>query len=530
MPSCSTTSSSPLTFDVQYWMSNQCFQCADNGCGSNTYNSACVFYTGPNLSCSGIETNDSIEEAIQKIDEQICSAIGDYSNYQFNCLTAWFGEAITQESQFVNAITAYACEITETLEQFTGVTFPAFQSDITEQIDELDTPTITCASAGVTALDNLQTILTKYCTKFGDIDDALDITSVDWDQCLTVISPPTTISGAFSLLVDQICQIAASSGFVLPEFNNTGTCLEDPGAADSLISTIDKIITRLCLSPTYDGDNITWGCVTEPADNTSIEEAIQNIVTGVNTSLQALPTFSGDFVVTATNPMDPCAGVTVELATPLNLDRFVASNALDASPGTLADKLTEGTNITLDFLSSPGECIVSAAGTTDSYEVKASSSDGSPDFLDVKLAGSTDAGVTISPIYNGGTEKVDLTLEVDTATLLDALLDELIPGTDLYDKFCAKVASCPCNCGTEDCILYEVTETGGAIGNMIVTYTDCASGVSIITYVSEDSTITVCARAGTVEAADNHTSTITAVGSCAGGTTSTTTSTTTTPP
>lgn len=519
------SSSSPITFDVQYFMSSQCFQCEDSGC-SATYNSKCVYYLGPNLTCSGIETGETVEVAIQKIDAQICSAIGDYSSYQFHCLTAWFGETITQESQFVDAITAYACEITETLEQFTGVTFPAFQSEIESDIEDIATPTITCVSAGVTSLDSLQTILTKYCTKFGQIDTAISISGVDWDECLTVVSPPTTIAGAFSLVVDQICQVAALTGAALPTFNNLSTCLASPGAADSLISTVGKIITRLCLSPTYDGDNITWGCVEEPADNESIEDGIQNIITGLNTSLQALPTFDGgDFTVTATNPSDPCAGVTVALATPLNQDRFVAATASDASPSTLQGKITAGTNITLDFVTTPGQMIINGATTALDYKVKASSGDTSPDFLDQKLDGSSAAGITVSPIYNAFTEKVDITLSVNESTLLDLLLDELIPGTALYDKFCEKVALCPCNCGTSDCIQYLIENESGLTQS--VSYRDCVSGSTIPVSLPDGSGMVVCAQAGSVSAGS---CTVTAVQSCAGGTTSSTTSTTTTPP
>lgn len=527
MAGCSSipSSSSPITFDVQYWMSNSCFQCEDNGCGSNTYNSKCVFYAGPNLSCSGIETNDSVEEALQKIDEQICSAIGDYSNYQFNCLVDWFGQSITQESQFVNAITAYTCEIAENLQDFTGVTFPGFQSEVEAQFEEVVTPTITCASAGVTSLDSLQTILTKYCTKFGSIDTALSLSGVDWDQCLTVVSPPTTIAGAFSLVVDQICQVMTLTGAALPTFNNLGSCLASPGAADSLVSTIGKIKTRLCLTPTYDGDNITWGCVEEPADNESIEDGLQNIITGVNTSLQALPTFDGgDFVVTATDAGDPCAGVTVALATPLNQDRFVAATAGDASPSTLQGKTTAGTNVTLDFVTTPGQMIINAASATLDYKVKASSGDDAPNFLDQKLAGDSDAGITLSPIYNSTTKKVDLTLLVNTATLLDLLLDELVVGSDLYTKFCARVALCPCNCGTSDCTQYSVENESGTTQS--VTYTPCSDPVvgAVTLSVSDGSTLTVCAMAGSVTAPG---CTVTAIQSCAGGTTSTTTSTTT---
>jgi len=111
--SCST--GSPVTtFSVQYFYNPNCSDCNET-CGGTVYNSACVIYNGPNLACSSIETGDDLETALQKIDTQICSAIGDYSTYQFNCLTAWYGSDITEESQFVDAITGYACELESTV-------------------------------------------------------------------------------------------------------------------------------------------------------------------------------------------------------------------------------------------------------------------------------------------------------------------------------------------------------------------------------------------------------------------------------
>src|SRR5687768_15827903 len=120
----STCTSTPFSFNVQYFYDNSCFTCNEE-CGTNVGDSKCIAYTGPNLSCSGIETNDSVQTALQKIDEQICAVTGDYSAYSYNCLVDWWGESITTEGDFVDAITSYACEITENLQTFTGVEFPA---------------------------------------------------------------------------------------------------------------------------------------------------------------------------------------------------------------------------------------------------------------------------------------------------------------------------------------------------------------------------------------------------------------------
>ena len=33
---------------------------------------SCVFYEGPNLVCSGVKTNDTLEAVIRKIDAMLC--------------------------------------------------------------------------------------------------------------------------------------------------------------------------------------------------------------------------------------------------------------------------------------------------------------------------------------------------------------------------------------------------------------------------------------------------------------------------
>lgn len=43
------------------------------GCEPTCISSDKVIYNGPNLPCTGIRTADTVEVAIQKIDEKICS-------------------------------------------------------------------------------------------------------------------------------------------------------------------------------------------------------------------------------------------------------------------------------------------------------------------------------------------------------------------------------------------------------------------------------------------------------------------------
>lgn len=338
--SCTNCSGTPFSFDVTLFTSNDCFGCENNGCGNNVQNAKCVIYTGPNLSCSGVETNDSLETILQKIDEQICSAVGDYTTYQFNCLDDWFGDAITSEAVFVNAMTEYACEISTNLTTFTDVTFVTYQDEVDARFEDIEVPAITCSSASVTNTDTLQQVLTKYCTKFAAIDTALDISSVDWNDCLVVVTTPDTIAEGFQLLADQICVVKDAMPASLPTFNNSTSCIAG-GTTDSLVTTIGLIKTRLCEGPTFDRTDLTWECLTVPtfSSNQDITAALQGLIDQVSDLIADFPHFDeGDFAVTSVG--GACDGKAIALQTPLDVDRFVAVSSSDTSPGTLFTKLS----------------------------------------------------------------------------------------------------------------------------------------------------------------------------------------------
>lgn len=492
MSDCSSCSStSPVRFTAQYFYNAQC---AD-GCGTGP-NACCdasdSIYRGPALTCSGINPLDSVATALQKLDEQVCSAIGDYSTYQFNCLEAWCSCTITTESQFVDTITAYACETRSLLNTFVGTTFPSYQTNYDERFTALEVPGITCATASVNSSSTLNQILTAYCTQLTNIKAAINVSTVDWDQCFTVGSPPSTIIAGFDLLIDQICEVKtlAQAAAVLPVFNNTAyTCLSSPGASDTLVQTITKILDVLCGLAEFDPGNISWGCTgSEPAN---LEAGVQQIVDSVDTLLQALPTYSEDFVVTATDPEDPCAGLTISLATPINQDRFVASNDADTSPGTLIDKLSAGTNITLDDTTTPGLVIINSTG--DNYTVKANTA-GSPGFLDAKIKGQTDTtgSITITESYNAGTDKLDLTPSLNTAAFMEYIFSTIENNIEWKSRFCSLVSSC---IPGDICTAYTITNAGGPGETATYSYTDC-TGIAQSGVLAEGGTIDVCALGG----------------------------------
>src|ERR1041385_932057 len=189
------------------------------------------------------------------MDPLLCAATGDYSTYNTYCLAP-----INTQQEFVESISNFVCTLRDDLNTFTETTFPAYQATVTAALAAITSPVITCSSTSVTNTDTLVQVLTKYCTKFGAIDTALSLSTVTWNSCYTVSPTPTTIAAGFNVLIGQICTLktAVEAAAVLPIFNNTGTCLPSPGASDTLTSTINKIITRLCQTGTLDLSTLTW--------------------------------------------------------------------------------------------------------------------------------------------------------------------------------------------------------------------------------------------------------------------------------
>lgn len=360
-PNCQGTSNN---YNITYSYAGNC---QPSDCGGTQLSSKCVYYSGPNLSCSGINTNDSVELALQKIDTKLCSVVADYSTYQMNCLPTYFGAPITTQADFVNAITSYACLTNTNLQTFINTTFTNYQSSVNTRFTNIEVPGITCSGSNVLPTDSLQTVLNKYCTTLTNIQSDLSLVGVtNWNQCFTVGTPPTNVTSAITLLINQLCQVKAGSGGALPTFNNIGTCLPTPGASDTLVSTISQIITRLCQTPTFDINALSWGNITKPSSTTTdLQNAFQTVLTNTNNLVtQILNSFSSDFIVTQVDPLNPLAGKKLSLATPLNQDKYVAATPSDPTPGTLQDKLIAGTGIVLDYTSTPNKLTISATGFT----------------------------------------------------------------------------------------------------------------------------------------------------------------------
>ncbi len=421
--------------------------CGDN-CGSDI---RCIKWDGPNLVCSGITTGINLEEAITLIDNKLCAVTGDYSSYDTSCLDNT--TAITNEQEFVESISTYVCALRNDFDLFTGTTFTAYQTTVNDRFVDIEQPGLVCPSAGITSDNDLSLVYSKYCAKFEQIDSALSLGGVNWDLCFTVDPNPTTISQGFTAVLQQICSLKTDigSGGALPTFNNTGSCLPAPlTSTDSLVDTINKIKTRLCQSPTFDINALTWGCTIKPSTTaTNLQAAIQTILDKVNDYIQNKLTFSGDFSVTPVDGGNPCQGKNVALAIPSTQDRLLAINSSDSAPGTWVDKVVAGTGVTFDYVTTPGSVIVNAnTGIgTDQY-VKTRGADPISGYLEDKIKGSTSNGITVTKTTDIADEKVQIGTSINWPNFITALFDAIEDSPSLKDMFCAMVQSCLPDCIT----------------------------------------------------------------------------------
>src|SRR6478609_7619982 len=211
-------------------------------------------YQGPNLPCTNIVTGTNMQDVIIAFDAALCATLGDYTIYNTYCLDD--DSPITTQQEFVESISEFVCTLNTNFTTFTTETYVIYQAEVDSRFDSIENPNITsCGSVGIINSDDYLTVLNKLSNAVCNIyTNELDLSAVTWAQCFAVPSPPTSIQEGFNLLIDQLCIVKGdvAAGASLPTYNNSGTCLPEPGTSDSLDSTIIKIRTRLCQSPTFD--------------------------------------------------------------------------------------------------------------------------------------------------------------------------------------------------------------------------------------------------------------------------------------
>lgn len=403
--------------------------------------SSCVVYTGPALNCIDAAPGDSQELINQKVDAILCTSSGaDWSTFNYHCLTD--DTVITTPAQFVSYMTLVYCNLQSDYDTFVGTTFPNQVTTINNSINAIVNPGLTlCAGSGITSSDTYTSILTKLANKVCTLS-AQDVSTANWTSCFTVPTLPTTVIDGFNVVISQICQVKAlaSAPVVLPTFNNQGSCLASPGTADTLVDTINKIKTRVCQSPVYSIGSTTWDCFTTPTDFQSV---INLLVAQANISKKHDTTFDADIFAVTDNG---CNGRAITLQAGFSgSDRYVASDSADTSPGTLADKLTAGANVTIDNTTAPGQIILSAVASPND-KVKANVSDTTPGYLSSKIIGDSTDGITLNISNEPGNAFLIATPSLDFTILATRFFDEVEASPDLYSRFCALICGCqPCN-------------------------------------------------------------------------------------
>lgn len=424
-----------------------CTNCDNGECPGGIAPTDCIYYPGPALTCIGSLTNDRLSSILQKIDAKLCSISPDsYSTYNTYCLAP-----TNTEKEFVEKISQQFCTLRADFNTFTTSTYPAAIASLQASITALDTPNLTsCSQIGFAPNDTIKGSLSKLATAVCNIyNGELSVAGVNWAQCSVVPTPPTTIVGGFNFVVAQLCNLSTQIGNsgVLPTFDNTGTCLSSPTATDSLSATVIKIRSRLCGTPLFDANSLSWNCITNPATGpTDLQSSFQAILSKIDALSQNAPAFDpSSFTVTPTNPLQPCAGQTVSLINPvISADRYVAVNNLDTSPGTLSQKITPGTGITLDTTTTPGTMIINASATGGDEKVKTSTLDPTAGYLEDKIVGFSTSLVTT--IATTVANQVRISASINLETLITNIFDELENNATLRERFCAIVSMCPSPC------------------------------------------------------------------------------------
>jgi len=410
-----------------------------------------IVYTGPYLSCINVQSNTCLQDVIQAINAKVCQAVGDYTQYNFNCLSSLY--TITDEASFVDSITDFVCNLATTVDNLQQQVNDNYD-DLSTQIDGIINPGLVSNCPTNIIYDensDIFGIITALDTALCNVYTQLDMSTITWDACYTPSATPTNLQEGIAEILNQICltKDLIAEGGILPTFDNTGTCLTTPTNNDTLVDTVIKIRTRLCNTPTFLAANLTGSTCVVFTDASTLEEVIdaQNAVID-SLSANSIRAASADFTITDVDPLNPCLGKTIAINSGV-VDRKVALNNADLTPGTLFDKVAAGTNVSLDFgVSNAGKLTISATGGAATDEkVKISATDSTAGYLEDKVIGdNTDPIVTtiVTPTLAG--DQLQILSQINIQNLLTALFDELEVNPTLRARFCEIVNSCPIPC------------------------------------------------------------------------------------
>lgn len=206
---------------------------------------SCTFYDGPDTECLGITKPATLNDIIEGLDTAICLLAegGDYSEYDFGCLSEY---NIQSEQQFVEFISALLCEIL-------GEQRPGNITSLTEiinMINNLATPKFTfpnCAeplvnlppdSSLLAVLTALRTAICNHKTRLDAIDTLIDDINTEIDNINTELGDINNIlvdhenritileARPIGILTDELVKVSptdTTAGYLLSKFDTAGS-------------------------------------------------------------------------------------------------------------------------------------------------------------------------------------------------------------------------------------------------------------------------------------------------------------------
>lgn len=224
-------------------ISDSCQNCEENlGC-AHPIDFNCSTYSGANLTCIGVNTNDKGDVVLQKINDTICNIVvgeADYSQYNTYCLAP-----VSTQQQFVEKISNQFCTLQSNYNTFVTETYVDEIDSIYDRIVILEVPEITGNSClTLLANDTQKQVLQKIANKIGDLCTVTSLSAVNWNQCYTVSPIPTTVGEGFNTLISQICDLSTQiSNIAAPTYLvKTNNLDNTPGTLN------DKILTSGCIT------------------------------------------------------------------------------------------------------------------------------------------------------------------------------------------------------------------------------------------------------------------------------------------
>lgn len=427
-------------------------------CSTSSTDSSNIKYTGPNLTCSDISTNSSVETAIQALDAAICENSGiNWSAFEYNCLPTLCECSITSAASFVDAITAQLCTTNTSLISLTS-SYNDFVLETSSNFTNIINPGLTLNCINVVNTDNLSQIFTKINSAICSLKGNFENPNFTF-ACINVF-PSDNLLSVINKIGTELCSIDTRVTNIetnlLPTFNNTANCLNGT-SNDSLYTTIGSITNLLCTKPSLNVNDLYSTCVPIGEDLTetlnlmlsNVDNLNKNRINGVNNYFNRSSRV--ELILNTVDEGNACFGYDLSIQDIGGLDEYAKVNSSDSTSDYLENKIIKGSGIDITVEDDEGyKTLVINATNEDTYQVKVKS-DGSdtPGYLINKLntSSSLDGAIVLTDAYESTSDSLVITPSLNYTTLASKILQTIIDDTSLSNIFCTMLA-CQCECSS----------------------------------------------------------------------------------